>query len=188
MKLQDLDIPGKHNDAAFVPVLHPTKPGKTLYRLTEDFVYAWTAQGTKQRITIKAGFEWDGASIPEIATFVTWLIPWFETIQPMGKHAYASLLHDYLWMYRGQLPVGVHEYLCGDGRWRDAAYNALTGEPVWDYHSSNRLFLRVLGEDGVGKAERDAMYAAVNYTLTSRWMWRSGKLPDDARPAKLPGF
>lgn len=170
--------PGVHNTPQIVPI------AGNKFKLLDDFVYLWEADGVRQRFTVHAGQVFDGASIPAFATFLTWLVPGFDTIYPMGNHVYAALVHDKIWEYRGRLPEGIHKKELPNGDLVDAVYNE-KGSPVWTMSTSNRLFARMLREDGVGKKERRAMYAAVQYTPMAWWAWYSGKLPDDARPKKL---
>ena len=169
---------GSHNEPQIIPI------EGNMYRLLEDFVYIWTINGNPQRITIKKGFEFDGASISLLGTVVTALLPGFQTIYPMGLHIYATLVHDFIWMYKGRLPEGVHERLLEDGTWVDAAYKP-NGKRVWTMKTSNKLFIRMLREDKVGMKERRAMYISVQYTPNALWAWHSGKVPEDGRPKRL---
>lgn len=58
------------------------------YELAND--YTFTFHG--HRVTIPAGFTYDGASVPR---FLWWFIP------PDGPHRAAALIHDYLYMNKG---------------------------------------------------------------------------------------
>lgn len=164
-----------HNSPKIIPIDH------NLFRLEEDFIYEWTLEETPQKITIKSGFEFDGASIPEIGTTITWLLPWFETIYPMGKHIYAALIHDFIWKYKGRIPLNSHQMLINN-EWVDAGYDK-DGKLIWTFTTSNKLFARMLREDGVGKRERRAMFLTVQSPV-GYWNWIAGKLPEDARPKK----
>lgn len=169
---------GKHNTPQIIPI------EDNRFKTLGDFVYEWEINGVKQRITIKAGQIFDGASIPAFATFMTWALPGFDTIYPMGQHIYAALVHDKIWEYRGRLPEGLHQKQLANGEWVDAAYDS-KGKPVWTRTASNKLFIRMLREDGVPKKERRAMYLAVQYTPFAWFNWRTGKLPKDARPKRI---
>lgn len=140
--------------------------------------YTWQVDGVTNRFTIPSGFVFDGASIPLWATLITKLLPFFQTIYPYGIHLKAAAFHDYIWMYKGRLPAGIHVKHVG-GQWVDAAYGD-DGKPVWTFKTSNKLFARHLRELGVGKKERRTMYLAVS-TPIGWWNWRTGSLPVDAR-------
>ena len=168
---------GSHNSAEFKPY-----PGNK-YQLVEDFEYIWVNNGVKHKLKVPAGQIWDGASIPLTATVLTKILPGFETIYPMGMHAYATLGHDYIWEYKGRLPEGAYEVQTSQG-WVDARYDK-KGKPVWTFKTSNKLFARMLREDGVGTKERRAMYLAVQYTPIAWWKWKTGKLPEDAGPKRM---
>ena len=157
---------GYHNAPRIDPI-----PGN-MFELAEDFIYEWEKHGVPQRLTIGAGFPFDGASIPEAATFLTWLLPFFKTIRPMGMHIYAALVHDYIFMYRGMLPKGAHKALV-NGQWMDAHHK-------WTFTQANKLFARMLREDGVRRRERRAMFLAVQSPI-GYISWKTGDLPPDAR-------
>lgn len=158
---------------------------KNEVELLDDFVYKWYFRGELNRFVIKKGYKCDGASIPLWATLITRILPWFDTIYPFGQHLQAAFPHDKIWEYRGLLPEGIHMRLDRHtGEWVDAAYDP-DGNPVWTMKTSNKFFARHLRELEVGKKERRAMFLAVDSFFG--WLnWRSGKLPDDARPKKLP--
>lgn len=150
-----------------------------LYKIEEPLQYSWTVNGVPNRLTIMASpsepYIWDGASIPPVATFITWILPWFQTIYPMGLHIYASAFHDELFKYQGRIPEGMHE-VYKDGAWVDA-------DKIWTFTECNKLFARHLREDGVGKKERRAMYLSVQSPI-GYYNWIRGKVPEDAKPKK----
>lgn len=171
------DIPGFFNSPRMA--FHH----KNLVELLEDLVYTYECSGVIHRLTIPAGFTCDGASIPNWAVTLTWLLPFFDTIYPFGEHLLAAFCHDFIWMYRGQLPEGRYEYWNRlSQKWEDAAY--LGGKPVLTFKTSNALFAKQLRELGVGKKERRAMFLAVS-TPIGYWNWGRGKLPADARGEQL---
>lgn len=157
-----------------------------MYELTDDLFYTWHFDGFTRRIKVPKGFPYDGASIPEFGTFITWLLPWFETIHPMGAHWRATAFHDFIWMYQGRIPVGCYDVLY-HGEWVDIglvpefAAKIKNGQ-VFTFESSNRLFGRHLKEDGIGRNERNTMEWSVNTPIGKR-NWRKGTIPDDARAA-----
>ena len=173
-----VDKPGVFNDPRYKELAH------NLIILKEDLVYRWEINGVENRLTVPVGTISDGASIPVWATFVTAILPGFETIYPYGVHLFATFVHDIIWKYRGQLPVGMHQYFNKQTqKWEDAAYNK-EGHPIWTFKTSNKLLARHLRELKVGKKERRAMFLAVSSPI-GWWNWRTGKLPNDARPKKL---
>ena len=163
---------GHHNRPRIYELPH------NLFMIKESLRYEWTLELIPQRVTIKASeeepFIFDGASIPVIATFISWLIPFLETIYPMGVHIYATAFHDWMFKYQGRLPIGSHEKFV-DGEWVDAGH-------VWSFTECNRFFGRLMKEDGTGKNERMVMQASVQSLIG--WInFKKGKIPDDARPA-----
>lgn len=156
-----------------------------MYKLTHDLYYTWYAEGYVRRLKVPQGFPFDGASINELGTFITWVIPWFETIHPMGAHWKATAFHDWIWMYQGRIPVGYYDILVGD-KWVDIeqvpelAYKVVDGK-VFDFHSSNRLFGRMLKDLDYPEKERRTMVWAVG-TIFGKRNWKKGTIPLDARP------
>jgi len=112
------------------------------------------------------------------------VLPWFETIHPMGAHWKAAAFHDWNWMYKGRVPVGCYDVAFND-QWVDImqvpqlAAKVKDGQ-VWTFESSNRLFGRHLKELGIGWKERDTMQWAVG-TFIAKRNWHKGEIPNDAR-------
>lgn len=69
------------------------------YRLHSDYEYVWREGLARHRLFIPAGFVNDGASVPRA---IWWLI------RPDGLIRAAALVHDYLYRYSGDLPVGAY--------------------------------------------------------------------------------
>ena len=116
------------------PVSVPVHGGK-LRRLVEDFIiYEVNSEGIVIRtLTIKAGFEWDGASIPR---WYWWRYQPHDTMCEV-----ASLVHDYLYKYG----IGTREeadvlfrrlMLCeANGAWKSGVMYAgvrVGGYKGWD--------------------------------------------------------
>lgn len=179
-KLDALEEKGYFSPSATIrPLPH------NMYELTDDLFYTWHADGFTRRIKVPKGFPYDGASIPVWGTFITWVLPWFETIHPMGAHWKAAAFHDWSWMYKGRVPFGTYDVFVGD-KWVDISYvpqlyNQVKGGMVWTFESSNRLFGRHLKELGIGKKERNTMEWAVGTWFAKR-RWNEGQVPEDARP------
>ena len=160
---------------------HPYKSGT--YVIDGQLTYTWQIEGVTQNLILPHGFEFDGASVPSWATLLSDILPFVDKIETFGQHIKAAAFHDYIWMYKGRLPEGAHIAHI-DGKWVDAAYNANSGKPVWNFSTSNKLFARHLRELGIGAGTRRAMYWAVSSPV-GYWNWRTGNVPDDARPKKL---
>lgn len=129
--------------------------GHTLYRLRRPYLYTWTGPDKKDRsIFIKAGLIYDGASVPRLA----WT---FSGLTPDGTHRAASLVHDYLYIYRGKLPEG--SYLRRDnGEWV-----ALIAE--WPRKQADKIFARIMRESGVPSHRRKLAYIAVRAGGWAAW-------------------
>lgn len=174
------DTPGQFSEITYHPI------DNNLIEIVGTLTYDWDYKGVANRLTLPENFTFDGASIPAWATLLMDVLPFLDTVYPFGVHAKAAAFHDYIWMYRGRMPEGFHMAKL-DGQWVDAAYKRDgkdTGERVWTFSTSNKLFCRQLRELGVGKAERRAMYWAVSSPI-GYWNWRRGGVPDDARPKEL---
>jgi hypothetical protein len=75
----------------YVPAEHPKK--REWYRLVRDYHLKYDDID----VIIPRGFEWDGATIPRIA----WSIIGYHS---MGKMAEPSLIHDYIYVFKGLIP------------------------------------------------------------------------------------
>jgi len=168
---------GQFNDPRYRALPH------NLIQLREALVYTWAVNGVPNRLTVPAGYIFDGASIPIVGVVISAVLPWFDTIYPYGDHLFATAFHDYIWQYKGRLPAGAHTADI-NRQWVDAAYDK-DGKPVWYFTASNKLFARHLRELGVGKKERRTMYLAVS-TPIGYINWLTGGVPEDARPKRLP--
>jgi len=166
------------NKATFT-ITGKKRDGRSILRLNEELIYTFIDdRGYTNQLTLPQGFEFDGASIPNVAIILTILLPFVDRIDPIGQHWKAAAFHDYIWWYKGLLPYGFHMAKIGD-TYVDAAFDE-QGKPRWTFKTSNKLFARHLRESGIGKATRRAMYAAVNNWFAKRG-WKAGDLPTDAR-------
>ena len=125
------------------------------YRLVEDFTYTWEKNGNSYKITVPAGFIFDGASVPRIA----WTI---SGIRPDGLIRAAALIHDWIYHYDGLLPEGSHQYLDEDNIWKN-----IYGR--WKRKDADRIFARIMREAGMSKFKRRAAYLAVRMFGGFRW-------------------
>jgi hypothetical protein len=126
------------------------------YRLLEDYVVEWQAEGfARQRLTVPAGFECDGASVPA-------LLEWYlgrERILPAG------VAHDFQYRYQGRTPLGSHQAL-QDGVWTDQRF-------AWSRQESDRFFARNLQFCKIKDHQRRNAYRAVR--LAGRRPWGKGQ-------------
>lgn len=82
------------------PQPHIIPIGHKKYRLEEDFHFYLNEKNYAYIITIEKGFVYDGTSAPQILWTLT-------GITPDGIHRAASLVHDYLYHYEGNVPKGT---------------------------------------------------------------------------------
>lgn len=73
------------------PDIRPIKESGDLYELQEDFEF----QLFGKRHTIPCGFKYDGASCANLL------------FQRDGIHRAAALVHDYLYVFEGEIPNGT---------------------------------------------------------------------------------
>lgn len=136
------------------PALVPI--GENRWLLTEDYAYEWLYGGVFRRITVKAEFETDLASVPPLF--------WALGFPPDGLHRAAAVLHDALYQARGHLPsewVVYRESIAG----RD-----LVAMPErFSRLDADRLFGRMMREADVPQWRRRAMFRAVR--LCSWLFW-----------------
>lgn len=126
-----------------------------LYRLDEDYIYYWIKNDTKYRITIPAGFVYDGASAPRIVWTISGIIP-------DGLIRAAALVHDWIYRYTGKLPDGSHQYLNKNDLWAN-----IHGR--WARKDADRLFARIMREANVPKSKRRLAYRAVRFFGWFSW-------------------
>jgi hypothetical protein len=103
--------------------------------------YAYTDDG--HRITVPQGFEFDLASVPRA---------FWSLIAPFELSIAAPLLHDFLYRYRGEPPAGAIE--------PTRRYSRL---------EADRLFRRVMEEEGVARWRRVLAYLAVRWLSSFAW-------------------
>ena len=132
-------------------IKHPAnKPVSELGReLTEDFVYEWTHNGTRYRLTVFKGFQYDGASVPQAF--------WAIGIWPDGLNRAGATAHDLLYKSKGDPnnhPHGRFEKLNSDG-------NGTIIKDHWTRSQADHLFGRILRESGYKKWKRRCAFCAV---------------------------
>jgi len=125
---------------------HPTKDG--IFVLLKDFSTEWKAEGLKQQLNAKAGFEFDLASVPWPARAITGFTPSsFKWTPPFW--------HDFIYERGGNLPKGSYREWDGDlNGWVDS-------KKIWTRKNADRFFCRLMKDDGVGKKRRWLAFWAV---------------------------
>lgn len=134
-----------------------TKVDDTHFILKEDYVYYWTMPGEnadngnekyviENWIIVKAGFRWDGASIPKFL--------WKRGFPTDGKHRAAALIHDFIYVNKGNLPEGSMI-----SRYQDELHQIQYGS--FARIDADRLFGRMMREGGVHPKKRSFMTAGV---------------------------
>jgi hypothetical protein len=135
--------------------------GEEGFRLVSAWSYTWEHQGLRRRLTIPAGFEHDGASIPRFLWSCLGLTP-------AGLISAAAVAHDALYRHSGRLPRGwLHEQMPGAAGWSDAY---LTGTGFYCRQEADLLFARLMREAGVPKLRRRLAYIGVRIGGYFAWV------------------
>jgi hypothetical protein len=123
------------------PDVRPIKESGELYTLFAKYSWGFELHGKELWPEIKAGFQYDGASVPRIV----WTLIGFL---PDGIHRPAALIHD--WLYVGDL--------LPDGR-----RQRLVGGEMFTYNRklADQLFLKALQHVGVKSWHARLAYLAV---------------------------
>jgi hypothetical protein len=149
------------------PTLAPDEPGQVTapsqtllpdvqrFVLNEVMLYTWrhAPEGEAEgiyRLVVPDGFDHDFASVPR---------PLWALISPLDL-GIASIVHD--WLYHRQ---GVVETL----RWNEAAAAWEGLDVPWSRYDSDRLFARIMREQGVVRWRRRFAFVAVHYFGKERW-------------------
>lgn len=131
------------------PALVPIGDGR--WRLTEPYSYEWLHDGVLRRLTIKAGFVTDLASVPPIF--------WALGFPPDGLHRAAAVVHDGLYKARGVLPSDDLVYYEARQWSEPKGWQALPAK--YTREGADRMFGRLMREGLVPRWRRRAMYRAV---------------------------
>lgn len=126
----------------------------------------WEHKGQQVRLTVPAGFVYNGASVPQLL--------W--SIYPPHALDRAAVFHDFLYRGAGLLPYGAHEYLTGLNT--PGAYRWVPITARWTRAAADRLFFEQLRQDpkGPGWVRQRMAYAMVRAFGGGRWGPSS---PDD---------
>lgn len=129
--------------------------GELAYTIDEPWSYCWRApDGYERRLKIPAGFIYDGASVPQLVWTISGIIP-------DGLIRAAALVHDYLYVYRGNVPRGTYQKLV-DGEWVDLQWG-------WTRRECDKMFCRIMRESGVERGKRRMAYRAVRLFGGGAW-------------------
>jgi hypothetical protein len=136
------------------------KGDKWVYELMQDFILHYvTPDGRHLRIKIKAGFIYDGASVPR------WL--WsLSGLHPDGPMRNASLVHDLIYVLKGLLDQSsdlVEVYEHSGGHFKRITYDFTRKE-------CDKLFKRMLLQDGLKKSKANLAYVGVR--LGGAFLWK----------------
>ncbi len=139
------------------PNIMPIKRG--LYRLEEDYCYQWEHGGSFYRITVPAGFQYDGNSVPRLV----WTL---AGITRDGLNRAAGLVHDFIYRHSGKLPANSFQTLAHNGEWVCISSN------IWSRLGADRIYGRLLRTAGVSSYRRRAAFWGVRAGGIFTWYWR----------------
>jgi hypothetical protein len=115
-------------------------PAERRWRLEGPFTYDHDGHA----IHVPEGFEFDLATVPR---------PLWWLIAPFELSIAAPLIHDFLYRYRGEPPAG-----------------SIVPERTYSRGDADRLFRRMMKEEGVKAWRRGLSYVAVS--IFGCWAWR----------------
>lgn len=129
------------------------------YLLMENYTYTWKKSATNldnkdsdvcisTSITIKKGFRYDGASVPKFL--------WKFGLEPDGKHRAAALVHDFIYIHKGKLPLGSIK-----ASYESSKNHAQTG--TFSRKDADRLFGKIMKEAGVKPSQKKIMKLGVTF-------------------------
>ena len=104
---------------------------------------AYLYQDGATRILVPAGFQFDLASVPRLL---------WSVIAPFELSIAAPLLHDFLYRYRGRPPAG-----------------SVVPPREYSRAQTDRLFERIMGEEGVPAWRRELAYRTVRLLAWAEW-------------------
>lgn len=142
------------------------KINNTHYVLLENYTYTWgidakdiddndSAFSLETSITVKKGFRYDGASIPEFF--------WKFGLKPDGKHRAAALIHDFIYVHKGVLPLGsmTAKYLSTENQVQTGTFSR---------SDADRLFGKMMKESEVEPSKYRIMKFGVTYFGWIYWV------------------
>lgn len=139
-----------------IPVFAPRN--KRIYELVGPYVLLFDMDGETWQLTIPDRYRCDGASIPRLL----WT---FSDLTPDGLIRPAALVHDFLYEFRGKLPLASLK-----------RYNKET--KTFNFHhrtfsrkDADNIFKAIMRKAGVSETSRDMAYRAVRWF--GWWAWRT---------------
>ena len=126
------------------------------YIVQKDFTYEWVKDGFRQKLIIPTGFDFDLASIPAILWSIT-------KIAPDRLRWTAPLIHDFLYEYKGKLPKNSYK------EWDKSLNGWVNNKDIWTRKNADRMFCRLMREDGIGWRHRRMAYRAVRAAGWYAW-------------------
>lgn len=128
-----------------------------MYQTTEEYSYEWITKDIVNKIIIPAGFRYDGASVPRFLWTLT-------GIRPDGLHRGATLVHDYIYHNKGNIPVGsmMWKYV-GDS---DYTYRKIKAGR-WSRKDCDKLWLKMAIHAGEPNAK--LMYFFIKHLGWTYW-------------------
>jgi len=134
---------------------HPTKEG--IYILLEDFSYEWIKNDKEYQLREFAGFEFDLASVPRFL----WTV---SGITPGGLKWTPPFWHDAGYKYKGKFPPGHFRV------WDDDLEGWVNVKRKWKRKQLDKLFCRLMREDGISVKKRRKAYWAVRIGGLKAWL------------------
>jgi hypothetical protein len=125
-----------------------------LYRLVEEYRYYFEKNGVISCIIVPKGFTYDGASSPRISWTMSGIIP-DGLIRP------AALVHDWIYNFDGDLPLGSHTFYT-KGVW----VSVITR---WSRKDADRIFLKIMRQAGMDEFQSWLAYYAVRAFGWTKW-------------------
>jgi len=124
------------------------------FRLRGEATYTWRLQRTEKedifRLPVGDGFEHDFASVPRLL----WAL-----ISPLDLGV-GSIFHD--WLYRNGGVVNTLRWDPDNGTW-------IPVSTPWTRKDADRLFARIMREQGVSSLRRKLAYTAVHWFGGGAW-------------------
>lgn len=147
-------------------VTFPLMPAGKRYRLDEDWSYEFTQDGERYRITIYAGFTWDGATTAQIGGLVG--------LQPGGAILLPSMPHDALYRWQGDTDTDEYKLLEIKEFWTCPPHEV-------NRHFADRLFKNMMDKAGIGWWRRNIAYWFVRGPFGAIAWWRTEELKQQAQ-------
>jgi len=144
------------------------------YELVDPYSIRWTVDGLRRVLHIPGGYQSDGNSVPWFAR------PWIPGDWTLGIAP--VLAHDYLYSHEGRLVPGEYQAEVAEGVWQDpliVQHQGLTRQHsgahtehwrhTWTRRDVDRLFARLMREEGVAPWRRRMAYRAVRCAVWHTW-------------------